>query len=120
MDRICAGKQQGDESMASLVVSGCLFFIFSDDHAASLGTHHNFILGHFKVIHGDLFGTLSGSNVELYRRLSADHPELRFQASGGIGDLDDVRALASVALEGVIVGKALLEKKFTLAEALAC
>ncbi len=41
-------------------------------------------------------------------------------ASGGVGSLDDLRALktiTSAGIEGVIVGKALYEKVFTLAEA---
>lgn len=42
-------------------------------------------------------------------------------ASGGIGTLDDIRALVDLGhprLDGVIVGKALYERNFTLAEAL--
>ena len=39
-------------------------------------------------------------------------------ASGGVGTLDHVRALASIpGLDGVIVGKALYESRFTVAEA---
>jgi phosphoribosylformimino-5-aminoimidazole carboxamide ribotide isomerase len=38
--------------------------------------------------------------------------------SGGIGSLEDIRALAALDLEGVIVGKALYERRFTLQEAL--
>ena len=43
----------------------------------------------------------------------------RFLYSGGIGTLDDLRALAQlrqVNLAGVIAGKSLYEKKFTVAE----
>jgi hypothetical protein len=43
----------------------------------------------------------------------------RFLYSGGIGSLDDLRALArlrQVNLAGVIVGKALYERRFTIAE----
>jgi phosphoribosylformimino-5-aminoimidazole carboxamide ribotide isomerase len=41
-------------------------------------------------------------------------------ASGGVGTLDDVRALAAIdGLHGIIVGRALYEGRFTLAEALA-
>jgi phosphoribosylformimino-5-aminoimidazole carboxamide ribonucleotide (ProFAR) isomerase len=39
--------------------------------------------------------------------------------SGGIGSLDDLRALADLELEGVIVGKALYEGRFTIEEAQA-
>jgi phosphoribosylformimino-5-aminoimidazole carboxamide ribonucleotide (ProFAR) isomerase len=43
----------------------------------------------------------------------------RFVYSGGIGSLDDLRALAglrAVNLSGAIVGKALYERRFTVAE----
>ena len=43
----------------------------------------------------------------------------RFLYSGGIGDREDLTALArlrQVNLAGVIVGKALYERRFTLAE----
>jgi phosphoribosylformimino-5-aminoimidazole carboxamide ribonucleotide (ProFAR) isomerase len=43
----------------------------------------------------------------------------RFLYSGGIGDLDHLRALAGlrqVNLAGVVVGKALYEGRFTIAE----
>lgn len=41
-------------------------------------------------------------------------------ASGGVGDLSHVQALASIhGLDGVIVGKALYENRFSVAEALA-
>jgi phosphoribosylanthranilate isomerase len=42
--------------------------------------------------------------------------------SGGIGSLDDLRAVADLGLgnvEGVIVGRALYEQRFTVPEALA-
>jgi phosphoribosylformimino-5-aminoimidazole carboxamide ribotide isomerase len=40
-------------------------------------------------------------------------------ASGGVADLDDIRALAAIdGLHGVIVGRALYEGRFTVAEAL--
>ncbi|CAX60445.1 1-(5-phosphoribosyl)-5-[(5-phosphoribosylamino)methylideneamino] imidazole-4-carboxamide isomerase [Erwinia billingiae Eb661] len=65
-------------------------------------------------------GTLSGSNVELYREVSARFPNIAFQSSGGIGSLDDVAALNGCGAKGVIVGRALLEGKFTVAEAISC
>ncbi len=41
-------------------------------------------------------------------------------ASGGVGTLDDVRALAAIdGLHGIIAGRALYEGRFTVAEALA-
>jgi phosphoribosylformimino-5-aminoimidazole carboxamide ribotide isomerase len=39
--------------------------------------------------------------------------------SGGIGSLDHLRAIKDLPLDGVIVGKALYEQRFTVAEAIA-
>jgi phosphoribosylformimino-5-aminoimidazole carboxamide ribotide isomerase len=40
-------------------------------------------------------------------------------ASGGVGSLDDIRAVRDVGVAGVIVGKALYEGRFTVEEAVA-
>jgi phosphoribosylformimino-5-aminoimidazole carboxamide ribotide isomerase len=61
-----------------------------------------------------------GANVELYESLTKQFPDLSIQASGGIGSLDDIRALRDTGVVGVIVGRALLEGKFTVKEALSC
>jgi hypothetical protein len=64
--------------------------------------------------------TLTGPNVELRGVCAAtDRPVI---ASGGVGSLDDLRALTALAeirVEGAIVGKALYAGAFTLPEALA-
>ncbi len=65
-------------------------------------------------------GTLAGSNVSLYEEVCARYPQVAFQSSGGIGDIDDVAALRGTGVRGVIVGRALLEGKFTVKEAIAC
>ncbi|SLM63002.1 MULTISPECIES: 1-(5-phosphoribosyl)-5-[(5-phosphoribosylamino)methylideneamino]imidazole-4-carboxamide isomerase [Dickeya] len=65
-------------------------------------------------------GTLQGSNVALYREIGTRYPQVAFQASGGIGSLDDIRALRDSGVQGVIVGRALLEGKFTVTEAISC
>uniref|UniRef100_UPI000469E0ED 1-(5-phosphoribosyl)-5-[(5- phosphoribosylamino)methylideneamino]imidazole-4- carboxamide isomerase n=1 Tax=Pantoea sp. IMH TaxID=1267600 RepID=UPI000469E0ED len=65
-------------------------------------------------------GTLSGSNVALYREVAARYPAVAFQSSGGIGSLDDIAALRGSGAKGVIVGRALLEGKFTVKEAISC
>ena len=65
-------------------------------------------------------GTLAGSNVDLYREVAAEYPDIQWQSSGGIGCLDDIAALRGTGVNGVIVGRALLEGKFTTEEAIAC
>jgi phosphoribosyl isomerase A len=66
-------------------------------------------------------GTLTGPNLELLRRVceSTDRPVV---ASGGVGSLADLHAVASLlpeGVEGVIIGKALYTGAFSLPEALA-
>ncbi len=65
-------------------------------------------------------GTLKGSNVGLYQEVCARFPSVAFQASGGIGGITDIEALKGSGVKGVIVGRALLEGKFTVAEAVQC
>lgn len=54
-------------------------------------------------------GMLSGAGVPLYESLQARYPDLRIQASGGIGSEDDIEAVAATGVHGCIVGRALLE-----------
>ncbi|MGQ8366826.1 1-(5-phosphoribosyl)-5-[(5-phosphoribosylamino)methylideneamino]imidazole-4-carboxamide isomerase [Glaciecola sp. 1036] len=65
-------------------------------------------------------GTLQGSNNALYAELVKEYPQIEWQASGGIGSLQDIQALIPTKCQHVILGRALLEGKFTLEEALAC
>lgn len=67
----------------------------------------------------DRDGGLQGPDVAEIARVAAA-VRGRFIYSGGIGKLEDLRALAALDaanLEGVIVGKALYEQRFTVAEA---
>jgi phosphoribosylformimino-5-aminoimidazole carboxamide ribotide isomerase len=65
-------------------------------------------------------GMLAGFNLDLYRHLADIAPQLAVQASGGVRSLADIRAARDVGARGVILGRALLEGRFTLEEALAC
>ena len=65
-------------------------------------------------------GTLTGSNVELYIDLCRQYPQVQFQSSGGIGSLDDITALKGSGVAGVIVGRALLDGKFSAEQAFTC
>ncbi len=67
-------------------------------------------------------GTLGGPNLAALRKLSQAAPPLTILASGGISSLDDLTALAELRLpniRGVIVGRALYEGRFGVAEAIA-
>ena len=63
-------------------------------------------------------GALTGPNFDLYRQITSRYPELEIQASGGVSGLVDLRQLATTGVTSVIVGKALLEGCFTVADAL--
>lgn len=63
-------------------------------------------------------GMLAGPALELYGELLARAPQVRLQASGGIRSSEDIREAATLGCSGVVLGKALLEGRFTLAEAL--
>ena len=76
-----------------------------------------------RIIYTDIQrdGTMRGPNVEATKQIAIDSG-LRVIASGGVSALDDIRALKrieSFGIEGVIVGKALYERLFTLAEAIS-
>jgi phosphoribosylanthranilate isomerase len=65
-------------------------------------------------------GTLTGPNLGLLRQVCA-RTRRRVIASGGVAELDDLRAIASLGplgVEGAIVGKALYAGRFTLEQAL--
>jgi phosphoribosylformimino-5-aminoimidazole carboxamide ribotide isomerase len=69
----------------------------------------------------DRDGMLSGPDLGEVRR-AAGVVSGRLLYSGGVGSLEDLRALRSLGLpnlEGVISGKALYERRFTVAEARA-
>lgn len=65
-------------------------------------------------------GMLAGPNLDLYRHLAALLPGVAIQASGGIRDVADVAASRAAGCSGAVLGKALLEQRMDLAEALAC
>lgn len=73
-------------------------------------------------------GTLQGPNQGLYRELAQSYPQISWQASGGMSNLDDVVQLKpslkhsginNTTPSGIILGRALLEGKFTVAQAIS-
>lgn len=63
-------------------------------------------------------GTLGGPNLDLYRLIVALAPELYVQASGGIRDIADILAARAAGCSGAVLGKALIERRFALDDAL--
>lgn len=64
-------------------------------------------------------GMLSGPNLEATLEMQRQ-TGMNLIASGGVGSLEDVRALASENIHGAIIGKALYDGRISLPEAIAC
>ena len=62
-------------------------------------------------------GAMRGTNRALYRQLSQKY-SLNITASGGVSDLDDIRALRRMGLYGAIIGKAYYTGAIDLAQAI--
>lgn len=63
-------------------------------------------------------GMLAGPNIALYREILTHAPRVSLQASGGIRDVADIRAARAAGCAGAVLGKALLDGRFELADAL--
>jgi phosphoribosylformimino-5-aminoimidazole carboxamide ribotide isomerase len=63
-------------------------------------------------------GMLSGPNLDLYQHLHALAPGVAVQASGGVRDASDVRNARLAGCSGAVLGRALLEGRLALADAL--
>lgn len=64
-------------------------------------------------------GTMAGPDVTLIQEVKWLAPEMALIASGGVGELSDLRKLADAGCEAAIVGRAIYENRFTLEEARA-
>lgn len=61
-------------------------------------------------------GMLEGAATDLYKELIDRFPDLKIIASGGVSDMADLERLAEIGCYGVIVGKAIYERKIELSE----
>jgi phosphoribosylformimino-5-aminoimidazole carboxamide ribotide isomerase len=77
--------------------------------------HKNGIL---KVISTDISrdGMLSGPAFDLYSEIMETLPKVEIIASGGIATMDDILRLNEMGVPGVIVGKAIYERKIQLTD----
>ncbi len=80
-------------------------------------------MGIMTIIYTDIKrdGMLTGPNIEEVNKI-IESTNLKIIASGGVSSIEDIKNLKSLnepGLEGVIVGKALYEKKFSLKEAIS-
>lgn len=62
-------------------------------------------------------GAMRGTNRELYRKLS-EELSMNIIASGGVSDIDDVKALRALNIHGAIIGKAYYTGAISIKDAL--
>lgn len=74
--------------------------------------------GLIKVLSTDISrdGMLSGPNLDMYKDLQNRFPDLKWIASGGVSNLEDLVTLQNLKLYGVVVGKAYYEGRIKLTE----
>ncbi|HZF43062.1 MAG TPA: 1-(5-phosphoribosyl)-5-[(5-phosphoribosylamino)methylideneamino] imidazole-4-carboxamide isomerase [Sphingomonadaceae bacterium] len=63
-------------------------------------------------------GMLTGPNVELVAKVHQTLPHLHLQASGGVAHIGEVEEVRAASAAGIIVGKALWERRIDLGEAI--
>lgn len=61
-------------------------------------------------------GTLSGPNIDLYKSVKSEFPELKLIASGGVSNVNDLIALDDAKIEACVVGRAYYENHISLEE----
>lgn len=61
-------------------------------------------------------GAMTGPNFELYTQLLEKYPRIQLQASGGVRDIDDLKALSRIGVPAAISGRALLDGKINTEE----
>lgn len=66
----------------------------------------------------DRDGMLEGPNLRFYEYLRALAPGLEVQASGGVATPADIDSVRRLGCEGIVLGRALLEGRFNLAQAM--
>jgi phosphoribosylformimino-5-aminoimidazole carboxamide ribotide isomerase len=74
---------------------------------------------HFVYTNIDHDGMLDGPDLKDAAAAAEAAGEGNLILSGGVGTLEHLRSLSRLPLDGVIVGKALYERRFTVAEALS-
>ncbi|WP_339913427.1 1-(5-phosphoribosyl)-5-[(5-phosphoribosylamino)methylideneamino]imidazole-4-carboxamide isomerase [uncultured Brevundimonas sp.] len=62
-------------------------------------------------------GALTGPNLDLLGQIVRRRPDLQVQASGGVAALSDLSESAAIGCAGAIIGRALYEGHFTVAQA---
>ena len=81
-----------------------------------IDTYLNVALQHVLCTDISRDGAMTGPNTELYAQLLEKYPHIQFQASGGVRDIDDLKALKYIGVPAAISGRALLDGKINTEE----
>lgn len=111
-EKIIAAIDAKDEQ---LKISG-----WTEDTSVSIYSHIKYCtdLGIKKFLCTDISkdGMLTGTNIELYRKIMSSYKDIQLIASGGVKDLNDLKSLKKINPYAVVVGKAIYEEKINLKE----
>ncbi len=59
---------------------------------------------------------LTGTNINLYKKIMNKYKDIQLIASGGVKDIEDLKTLKKINPYAVVVGKAIYEEKINLKE----
>jgi phosphoribosylformimino-5-aminoimidazole carboxamide ribotide isomerase len=111
-EKIIAAIDAKDEK---LKISG-----WTEDTTISIFSHIDYCsgLGVKKFLCTDISkdGMLTGTNIDLYKKIMGNYKDIQLIASGGVKDIEDLIRLKEINPYGVVVGKAIYEEKINLKE----
>lgn len=61
-------------------------------------------------------GTMAGPSIDLYKEIQSRFPDIKVLASGGVRNMDDIKALQDIGVFATIFGKAFFEGNISLEE----
>jgi len=93
---------------------------WTEDTSISIYSHIKYCsdLGIKKFLCTDISkdGMLTGTNIDLYKKIMNNYKNIQLIASGGVKDLKDLESLKEINPYAVVVGKAIYEEKINLKE----
>jgi len=111
-DKIIAAIDAKDEK---LKIAG-----WTESTSVSIYSHIDYCseLGIKKFLCTDISkdGMLTGTNIGLYKKIMDRYSGIQLIASGGVKDIEDLKALKEINPYAVVVGKAIYEEKINLKE----
>jgi len=91
-----------------------------EDTSISIYSHIEYCstLGIRKFLCTDILkdGILTGTNINLYKKIMNKYKDIQLIASGGVKDIEDLKTLKKINPYAVVVGKAIYEEKINLKE----